>query len=394
MAPCIDWRHSEARQILWRDLEKGDLSLQESKVSTKAAWERYRHLPAFANVPWRQFKSNLANHRRQILKLRAKISRIPRHLSALAPLLLQDHTGAYSFVEHLLSYLDFDTVLALRTSNRQVATRIHQIWAKRLPHLPLIYECDGSDIDYLDMMFAVRHVRDGTDSEDSQEGNPEEDDDAEDSEDGHVGHDRSSIWDSHEALVNDAIETCRKHVFDEERYQYDDKVMQPRRKIFDRQAATLMQDRGFIQSTDFLAEGENETDIDRPWKVSCQFQQPISPVAVLRLMDEWLANCARHISFWSDSDTQFGNNVKVMRYRVLGCLLRLADPSSIRVSSVDHDVYQNDWHKFRIYFRTNTGAGDENIEVQGEWFDNYSQRLRNQRTHYALWRYSRARRSC
>ena len=59
----INWRNSEARKILLADVEEGQLP---GKVSVEDAWEFYKHLPAFSEVPINQFKKQLNAHRDQV----------------------------------------------------------------------------------------------------------------------------------------------------------------------------------------------------------------------------------------------------------------------------------------------------------------------------------------
>lgn len=66
MAKPIDWRNSEARKILLNDLERDVLSLDGQDVTAEVAWEKtYKKMNAFANVPFKQFKARLADHRAQ-----------------------------------------------------------------------------------------------------------------------------------------------------------------------------------------------------------------------------------------------------------------------------------------------------------------------------------------
>ena len=60
----IDWRRSEAREIILADLKDGTLPVDG--VSTQEAWERYRTKPAFANVEYAQFSARLRDHRNQV----------------------------------------------------------------------------------------------------------------------------------------------------------------------------------------------------------------------------------------------------------------------------------------------------------------------------------------
>jgi hypothetical protein len=64
----INWRNCEAKEIILFDLRSGVLPLTEQELSTAAAWEIYRHLPAFAGPPivYSQFAERLADHCAQI----------------------------------------------------------------------------------------------------------------------------------------------------------------------------------------------------------------------------------------------------------------------------------------------------------------------------------------
>ena len=59
----INWRNSEARNILLADVEDGAL---KENVLVEDAWEFYKHLPAFSEVPFGQFKKQLKAHRDQV----------------------------------------------------------------------------------------------------------------------------------------------------------------------------------------------------------------------------------------------------------------------------------------------------------------------------------------
>ena len=62
--PPIDWRNSEAKDILVSDLEAGILSLHAQDVSAEEAWITvYGRIGEFKDVPFRQFKARLQDHR-------------------------------------------------------------------------------------------------------------------------------------------------------------------------------------------------------------------------------------------------------------------------------------------------------------------------------------------
>jgi hypothetical protein len=61
----IDWRASEAKEIIKNDLRKGLLALHAEDCPPKDAWEIYRHRTEFAKVPYTQFRDNLRGHRTQ-----------------------------------------------------------------------------------------------------------------------------------------------------------------------------------------------------------------------------------------------------------------------------------------------------------------------------------------
>ena len=71
----IDWRHSEAKEIILSDLETGLLPLEASDVSAREAWDLvYSHLPAFITpaVPYSQFVNRLRDHRRQVKRAKQR----------------------------------------------------------------------------------------------------------------------------------------------------------------------------------------------------------------------------------------------------------------------------------------------------------------------------------
>lgn len=67
----IDWRKSQAREILLEDLESGVLPLEADYVTAQVAWETmYVNLPEFLNVVFSQFEARLKDHRKQVSRRR------------------------------------------------------------------------------------------------------------------------------------------------------------------------------------------------------------------------------------------------------------------------------------------------------------------------------------
>lgn len=65
----IDWRKSEAREVILDDLESGRLPLDADVVSAEEAWEEmYFPMPEFQNIMFSQFKARLKDHRKQVLR--------------------------------------------------------------------------------------------------------------------------------------------------------------------------------------------------------------------------------------------------------------------------------------------------------------------------------------
>lgn len=58
-----------AKKIVMYDLQNGILSLDENETSTARAWQFYRQLAEFKDVPEEQFRDRLKDHRQQINKL-------------------------------------------------------------------------------------------------------------------------------------------------------------------------------------------------------------------------------------------------------------------------------------------------------------------------------------
>lgn len=65
----IDWRKSDARQVLLDDLASGRLPLDNDVVTAEEAWEEmYFPLPEFSDVVFSQFKARLKDHRKQVAR--------------------------------------------------------------------------------------------------------------------------------------------------------------------------------------------------------------------------------------------------------------------------------------------------------------------------------------
>lgn len=72
----IDWRKSEAREVIVEGLKKGNIPLSESEMSTEEVWRRCRFLPAFVGPPqviFKQFKERLKDHRKQYQKYNSRM---------------------------------------------------------------------------------------------------------------------------------------------------------------------------------------------------------------------------------------------------------------------------------------------------------------------------------
>ena len=101
-ASWIEWRKSDARQIVLDDLESELLPLDEDEMSAEAAWEvMYSHMVEFAAVPFDQFKARLTDHRKQRQR---KVNANDRQLAAfyhdlgIHPAQEQDQHGNRVFV--------------------------------------------------------------------------------------------------------------------------------------------------------------------------------------------------------------------------------------------------------------------------------------------------------
>jgi len=67
----INWRYSDARKIIFQDLEDG--IFDPETMSPREAWEQvYKHHKAFKNVPWEQFEENFQNNCDQFLQKRQR----------------------------------------------------------------------------------------------------------------------------------------------------------------------------------------------------------------------------------------------------------------------------------------------------------------------------------
>jgi len=94
----IDWRNSEARQIILEDLEEGILPLDANEVSAERAWDFYRHLPEFVGpgVVFSQFKERLKDHRKQVKRRQDQSRRESQALAhdrQLYPRQMHNHRG-------------------------------------------------------------------------------------------------------------------------------------------------------------------------------------------------------------------------------------------------------------------------------------------------------------
>jgi hypothetical protein len=58
----IDWRTSQAKNVIISDLEDRVLSAYETAVSSEQAWDVYKNLPEFKDVCFKQLKEGLKDH--------------------------------------------------------------------------------------------------------------------------------------------------------------------------------------------------------------------------------------------------------------------------------------------------------------------------------------------
>jgi len=71
----IPWGASEARAIVLRDLQNGDLPLTEKEMTAEDAWKfKYSAMAPFRHVPFDQFEKQLEAHRAQVAKDNEKLS--------------------------------------------------------------------------------------------------------------------------------------------------------------------------------------------------------------------------------------------------------------------------------------------------------------------------------
>jgi hypothetical protein len=77
----IDWKNSEAREVIMFDLLEGILPLSADAITAEEAWEIYRDLPEFSRVVFQQFKERLRDHRKQITQKKCQTA---QELQALA----------------------------------------------------------------------------------------------------------------------------------------------------------------------------------------------------------------------------------------------------------------------------------------------------------------------
>jgi hypothetical protein len=62
----VNWDKNPARVIILGDLEAGILPIDETELSTEEAWDTYKRIYEFKNVPFRQFSDRLRDHREQV----------------------------------------------------------------------------------------------------------------------------------------------------------------------------------------------------------------------------------------------------------------------------------------------------------------------------------------
>ncbi len=118
----IDWKKSEAKKLILKDLEEGVLSLEVTEVSAEEAWEVYRHMPEFVSdgVVFSQFKERLRDHRRQVKKLKISSARERQaldHDRQLYPRQHYNHRGEPVFDLHPAKMLLRDDVKNKRHTN-------------------------------------------------------------------------------------------------------------------------------------------------------------------------------------------------------------------------------------------------------------------------------------
>lgn len=69
----VDWKKCRGRRILLKDLESGELPLDDDVVSAAEAWDHYSQLDEFVGVPQDQFTERLKGHRDQVRKQQSHI---------------------------------------------------------------------------------------------------------------------------------------------------------------------------------------------------------------------------------------------------------------------------------------------------------------------------------
>ena len=92
----IKWKPSEARKVLFKDLQSGTLAVDQADVSAEVAWDFYRHEPAFVTVVYSQFKDQLRDHRKQVgedMTRAAQESEALVHDRLLFPRQMENHRG-------------------------------------------------------------------------------------------------------------------------------------------------------------------------------------------------------------------------------------------------------------------------------------------------------------
>ena len=133
----IDWRRSEAKEVIVEALRKGDIPLDESEMSARQVWEQYRFSPAFVGPPpviFKQFSERLKDHRKQFKKYTARIRRTS----------YRQRKRCYRFVVvgslHVLSYMIVHSLKFTQSSRvrpscvslmvKLILTRLHKAFER------------------------------------------------------------------------------------------------------------------------------------------------------------------------------------------------------------------------------------------------------------------------
>jgi hypothetical protein len=101
----IPWNKAcEARAIMLRDLQNGDLELTEEEMAAEDAWKfKYSSMAPFRHVPFDQFAKQLEAHRAQVAKENEKLSaawKAFEHDQALFSRRTHDRRGKLVFDMH------------------------------------------------------------------------------------------------------------------------------------------------------------------------------------------------------------------------------------------------------------------------------------------------------